>query len=633
MSNVFRSALPYGLAVASVALAVALTTLLPLQGTPFALLFAAVLVSAWLGGLGPGLLAIAASGLLALFLPHVAPVSELPSWEVGLRVGIFLTVALLVVCVTLSLQRTEEALRAREEHLRLALEAGGMGTWEWDVPSNRVAWSPALEVIHGLTPGTFAGNFDAVLEDVHPEDRDYFRTTVTRTLQEGLDHRIEYRLLRSGGEVRWVEGRGKLFRDAQGRPRRMVGVCLDVTERKRAEQELKTTASENARLYCEVRDADRRKDEFLATLAHELRNPLAPIRTALHILQEPGITPEQAEEMRAIMERQVQHLARLVDDLLDVSRVMRGKIELRKEKVELQAIVARAVETVRPAIDAQGHRLEVTLPQGKVVLEVDPVRVAQVVANLLNNAARYTDGPGLIQLGAEQQGGDVVLRVRDTGIGISQELLPRVFDLFVQAEHTLARSRGGLGIGLTLVRSLVQLHGGAVEAHSPGLGQGSEFVVRLPAPPTSPEGRSAASGPTPGADGPRRRVLVVDDNLDAAESLALLVRLWGHEVRVAHDGQGALSEATAFRPEVVLLDIGLPGLSGYEVAARLRALPDARATLLVAMTGWGQPQDRQRAREAGFDVHLTKPADPEVLHALLVGLHISDGSRPEECPA
>ncbi len=381
-------------------------------------------------------------------------------------------------------------------------------------------------------------------------------------------------------------------------------------------------AIENAQLYEALRDADRRKDEFLAVLAHELRNPLAPVRNALQILKLAGADANAALQAREMAERQVQHLTRLVDDLLDVSRIMRGKIELRKERVALATLIDRAVETARPAFDEAGHRLTIALPPAPLLLDVDVVRMAQVVANLLTNGAKYTEPGGRLELNAGREGGDVVVRVRDTGIGIAAEVLPRVFELFVQAAPAAAHSQGGLGIGLTLVKSLVELHGGRVEARSEGLGKGSEFVVRLP---FTGEAAGAGSGTKPTtvtAEPPKagRRVLVVDDNVDAAVSLALLLRLEGHEVRVAHDGVEALAQVAVAAPDCVILDLGMPKMDGYEVARRLRKTPGLEGMRLVAVTGWGQEEDRRRTREAGFDQHFVKPVEPATLQELLAAL-------------
>jgi PAS domain S-box-containing protein len=383
-------------------------------------------------------------------------------------------------------------------------------------------------------------------------------------------------------------------------------------------------AIENARLYGELKESDRRKDEFLAMLAHELRNPLAPIRNALQVMKMPGANGAAIEQARQMTERQVRHMVRLVDDLLDVSRIMRGKIELRKERVELAAVIASAVETAQPIVDAQGQELVVAVPPEPLWLVADPTRLAQVVANLLQNAAKFSERAGRIWLTVERDGGEgggrpapsAVVHVRDEGSGIRADLLPHVFDLFVQGDRSLERRQGGLGIGLTVVRQLVEMHGGAVTASSAGPGQGSEFVVRLPVLPQAlqPEGSEPRGRPVVATP---RRVLVVDDNVDAAESVALLVRLWGHDVRVAYTGPEALQAAEEYQPEVVVLDIGLPGMNGYEVAGRLRQQPRFQKTLLVAVTGYGQEEDRRRSEEAGFGHHLTKPVDPAALEKLL----------------
>ena len=387
-------------------------------------------------------------------------------------------------------------------------------------------------------------------------------------------------------------------------------------------------AIENTQLYQALREADRRKDEFLATLAHELRNPLAPIHNSLQILKIPTLDAATAEGTRKMLERQVHHLVRLVDDLLDVSRVMRGKIDLRLERVELATVVARAVETVQSLIEARRHELTVRLPPESLLLHADPVRLTQIVANLLTNAAKYTGAKGRIGLTARREGGEAVLQVEDTGIGIAQDMLAKVFELFFQVDHTVTKSQGGLGIGLTLVKKLVEMHHGLVEARSAGLGQGSEFVVRLPllaqeprtAIPSS-EGQVEAFDPPQAPTGSSdHRLLVVDDNQDAADSLALLLRLRGYEVQVAHDGPEALRLVTAYRPKLVFLDIGMPGMDGHEVARRLRQLPGLENVQLAALTGWGQQEDRRRTAEAGFDHHLVKPVDSAALANLLAGL-------------
>jgi signal transduction histidine kinase len=366
----------------------------------------------------------------------------------------------------------------------------------------------------------------------------------------------------------------------------------------------------------ELAEVDRRKDEFLAMLGHELRNPLAPVTTALQIMRIHESEPIRVARSREIVERQIEHMTRLIDDLLDVSRITRGKIELREQPLLLSSVIERAIESARPLIDERGHRISLDLPTEAVTFVADPARLAQVFANLLNNAAKYTDVGGRIVLRARVEGNELVVGVKDDGPGLTEDLREHAFELFMQGPQTRARARGGLGIGLTLVRRLVELHGGTVEALSEGPGKGTEFVVRLPlrVPP-------AADGAAPTAaivaEGPRRRVLVVDDNVDAAEALAELLRDYGHEVVTAHGGPQALDNARLHQPEIVLLDIGMPEMDGYEVAKRIRGELGLRDALLIALTGYGEDRDRRLAREAGFNQHVTKPVDASKLEELL----------------
>jgi signal transduction histidine kinase/DNA-binding response OmpR family regulator len=384
-------------------------------------------------------------------------------------------------------------------------------------------------------------------------------------------------------------------------------------------------AIDNARLYRDIQESDRQKNEFLAMLAHELRNPLAPIRNAVQVLQIPHANHDQQAWAKAIIHRQVEQMVRLVDDLLDVSRITQGKIQLKIELVDAATIVNRAVETSQPLIQSRGHILNVTFPEEPLYVEADPTRLAQALGNLLNNAAKYTEKRGRIEVSVGRERDEAVFRVRDSGVGIAPEMLAHVFDLFAQVDRSLDRSQGGLGIGLTLVRRLVELHGGVVHASSAGHNQGSEFVVRLPAkeqkvPLQFSENKRVGPARPAGA----RRILVVDDNADSAESLAVLLRADGHEVRTALDGPAALAISEEFLPEVVVLDIGLPLMDGYEVARRLRARPGLERVDLVALTGYGQPEDRQRGKEAGFDHYLVKPARAETLLELVSSSQASD---------
>jgi len=660
----------------------------------------------------------------------------------------------------------ERALRERDERLRLSLEAGGLGTWEWTLGTGRITWSHSLEAIHGLPTGTFGGTLDAFEATVHHEDRERVRASMRTALQRGEDT-TEYRVVRPDGGVRWLEAHAVAFYDAAGRPARVVGVCADVTDDKRSDvrvaflgeiarsitssldldtvlrrvvegaqaltgsdaaaillrdpatgvmlprhrvgpwlrnwdtmriipgrslgglamvsgrpmrtddfhadprvapelralvgdvdvmtlmvvpilvgaeaagllyivnrtprpftdedeticvrlAEQTAVAVQNARLFgrqeaarAEAEAANRTKDEFLAMLGHELRNPLGAISSAAHVLSRTAGGHTATMRASEIIGRQVQHLSRIVDDLLDVSRVVAGKIALRLQPVDLGE-VARRVTTLHggPA----GSRHVVSVHTAPAWVSADPTRLEQVLTNLLANAVKYTPAGGEITVTVQRDGDHAVLSVRDTGVGIRPELLPRVFDLFVQADRSLERSAGGLGIGLTLVRQLAQLHGGTVEASSAGPGRGSTFTVRLPIIAGPPDTDDTAG---PAAAGPARRVLVIEDNDDAREMLRNVLVLLGHEVHEAHDGASGIEQARRVRPDAALIDIGLPGIDGYEVARRIRSeLPGAR---LAAVTGYGQPEDRERALAAGFDEHLVKPVDPDQLQRVLAG--------------
>jgi CheY-like chemotaxis protein len=389
-------------------------------------------------------------------------------------------------------------------------------------------------------------------------------------------------------------------RDARGQVDGILLHAVEITESVQARHEVEGLADK-------LRKADHSKDEFLAMLAHELRNPLAPIVTALQLMNVRH-NAQGAVRERNIIERQVHHLSRIVDDLLDVSRITRGVIDLRREPVELSTVVERAVEVAQPVIDARHHHLRVSVPRERLLVDADPVRIAQVVANLLNNAAKYTDPGGRIEIEGLREGGEVVLRVRDNGHGIAPEQIGSMFELFVQGDRSLDRAQGGLGIGLTLARRLVELHGGTLQAKSAGPSLGSEFTMRLPA-----CRRAAGDGAFVGEEGRQaarhRRVLVVDDNVDAAELLGEALSQAGHEVKREHDGESAVDAAAEFRPDVVLLDLGLPGMDGYEVARRLRAHPDLTGVRIIAITGYGQDADRSRTAQAGIDEHLVKPVD------------------------
>lgn len=658
-----------------------------------------------------------------------------------------------------------------EERLRLALDAGRMGSWQWNIVTGQVVWSATLEKIHGLVEGSFGGTFEAYQRDIHPEDRERVLASIRNSVLLGQDHHLEYRIVWPDGSLHWLESRGRLFRDEAGEPIRMIGICSDISERKRIEQTLlflaesskslsslvdyKSTlqkiaslsvphfadwcavdmlksdgcvqrlavahidptkvdlaqelyrrfpprpdadhgvmkvlrtgeaefaseipsgllekvaqnaehlamlhrlsltsyicvplrvkdsvlgcvtfvgaesgrrysesdlsmaadlaqraavAIQNALLFQQVREADRRKDEFLAMLAHELRNPLAPIRSGLDLL---SIESGEHREVVELMQSQVEHVVRLVDDLLDVSRIMRGKVELRRQNVKLTDLIQRSVQAVRPSVDSRQQQLTVLADVAPIYLDADPVRIVQVIENLLTNASKYMDVKGKITLTVERCSNMAVITVRDTGVGIDKELLPHVFELFTQSSRSIDRAQGGLGIGLTLVQQLVEMHGGTVSAHSDGLGHGSTFVVRLPL-------VDAVCQPLPklcdDAKVTACRIFVVDDNRSAVWLLkALLMKVGGHEVETAADGSTLLSNIHEFRPQVVFLDIGLPGMDGHQVAREIRRQVEFDGVLLVALTGYGQEEDRKNSRAAGFDLHLVKPPSLDQLQSV-----------------
>ncbi|MGH9337163.1 MAG: ATP-binding protein, partial [Vicinamibacteria bacterium] len=434
-------------------------------------------------------------------------------------------------------------------------------------------------------------------------------------MSEGRTATYEERGTAAGATRIYLSTKGP-YRGEDGSIMGLIGISRDITGLKRAEDERRELLEREKSLRAAADRSNRQKDEFLSLLGHELRNPLAPIRNGLEILQQDS-SEKTVSWVLEVMERQVHHLSRLVDDLLDVSRITSGRIELRLEGTELRLVLERAVEASQPFIRSRGHHLELSLPSEPLPMVADITRLEQVFVNLLNNSARYTDPNGRIWIEVEKEGGDALVRVRDTGRGISADLLPRVFDLFTQAERSLARSDGGLGVGLTLVQKLVELHEGEVAVSSGGPGCGSEFAVRLPLAPVeigNPAKTLAEAQPATQS----LRVLVVEDNADSARSLAVLLELLGHEVVVVDDGRHAVEAAERFRPAVVLLDIGLPGIDGYEVARRLRSR--GSKALLVSVTGYGRDSDKRQSTEAGFDHHLVKPVEPETLKKLFASM-------------
>jgi signal transduction histidine kinase len=437
---------------------------------------------------------------------------------------------------------------------------------------------------------------------VHPDDLDHVRTTVQQALQTDTPYEIEYRLLSASGKYRWFMVRSNRVRDKAGELVGWCGAAIDIDDGRRAQAALRA-ASES-------------KDVFLATLAHELRNPLAPIRNAARVLGSAGADADATGWCRDVIGRQVAIMARLLDDLLDVSRITRGKLELRRESVPLATVLGNAVETSRPLIDARGHELVVSLPDEPVPMTVDPVRITQVVSNLLNNAAKFTPERGRIELRATADAAEVTIEVSDTGDGLGAESLAEIFTMFSQVERRRNEAEGGLGIGLAIVKGLVEMHGGRVEARSDGPGCGATFAVVLPRSPA----RETAGTPdiTATRSSQSRRILIVDDNPDIAASLALFLELEGHTVCVTDSGVEALAIVQQVKPEIALLDVGMPGMDGYELARRLRASELDPRPVLIAVTGWGTEQDKDKALAAGFDRHLTKPVDPDRLVELIL---------------
>jgi PAS domain S-box-containing protein len=521
---------------------------------------------------------------------------------------------LLAIEDTTEHRQAEEARREIESrYTSLVKNMKDHSIFMMDLEGNITTWNSEAQRIIGYAETEILGrNFSVIFT---PED-----------LQCGLPER-ELRLAREDGRAedeRWhVRKDGSRFwalgivtpmHDASGNLSGFSKILRDMTERKCAELKLEEQAEA-------LMKADRAKNEFLATLAHELRNPLAPIRNALQIMRLAGGDSDALDQSRAVIERQMQQLVRLVDDLLDLSRISGGKMELRRKRIDLAGVISAALEASRPLIEAGGHELTVALPTEAFRMNADPTRLAQVFLNLLNNAAKYTPHGGHIWLTVELRKGEAVVRIRDTGVGIAAEMLPRIFELFTQVEESLERSHGGLGIGLALVRRLVEMHGGSVEARSEGLGHGSEFLVRLPgsALPT-PEQPIESGNNEEVTAAPKRRILVVDDNRDSATSLGMMLSLMGNDTRTAHDGLAAVEAAAAFRPDVMLLDIGLPKLNGYDVCRRIREQPWGKGMVIVALTGWGQEEDKRRSNEAGFSQHMVKPVDPAALEKLLVEL-------------
>ncbi len=498
-------------------------------------------------------------------------------------------------------KRAEEALRRSEERYRALSKASNQAVWSWDPETGAGNFDETQrwwQEITGQDPAEQAGV--GWLDLVHPDDREQAQASWTNSMTTGALYESEYRIKSLAGGFRFIRATGVPVLEADGRVREWIGALSDVTPARQAERELQ--------------EANHRKDNFLAMLAHELRNPLAPIRNAAQVLRMAGLGPDRLEKARSMIDRQVAHMARLIDDLLDVSRISQGKILIRREPVDLAALVRSTVEDHRALLEGAGLALLLEVPDLPLWMDGDPTRLSQALGNLLQNAIKFTNPEGRVTVRLTERGGAAELIVEDTGVGMEPEILARLFQPFSQADQTLDRSRGGLGLGLALVKGLVEMHGGSVEAHSGGGGNGSVLTLRLPLQAREPTPVPGEAAATPEAK--TLRVLIIEDNQDAADSLQILLELSGHQAEVAYTGKDGLDASRRLPPQVVLCDIGLPGgMNGYDVARGLRAeLPEI---CLIALTGYAQEEDQRRAREAGFDLHLTKPVDPAALIRLL----------------
>jgi PAS domain S-box-containing protein len=616
----------YGLAIACALVALAVREAAePILGDslPFITLFAAVAASVWYGGLGPGLVTTILGYLGANYLFIASEGVML----VGLRevVGLLGYLAASGIIIMFGEQMRRSRLRAeasaedaaqQREWFRTTLASIGDAVIATDLRGHIIFMNGVAQGLTGWSDqeavGKPLGSVFVIRNEVTGLAAE---NPVHRVLREGMtvglaNHTL---LVARDGRTIPIDDSAAPILDREGRLAGVVMVFRDVTEPRRLEAELQ------ARL-AELAEAERSKDEFLAILAHELRNPLAPLRNAVQLLQH-GADPRSNPDILGLMERQVNHLVRLVGDLLDLSRISRGVLILRRKPVEIAAVVASALETSRSLIEQRGHRLSVNLPADPIWLDADLIRLSQVLVNLLDNAAKYTESGGMIRLTVTREGSDAVVSVSDTGVGIPPEQLATVFEMFSQVDRSLERSQGGLGIGLSVAKRLVDLHGGSIQARSEGSGRGSEFVIRLPV---------RLAGPAAGGPEERRaplvaprRVLIVDDNQDAATTLARVLELAGHQTRIAFDGFQALEEAERFLPEIVILDIGLPRLNGYETCRRMRTRPWASGAVFIAMTGWGEENAKRKSVEAGFGFHLVKPVEPleldNLLSAMLTG--------------
>jgi PAS domain S-box-containing protein len=530
--------------------------------------------------------------------------------------------------------RLFEQAQAGEHRLLVALDAGKMGAWEWDIVANRVTWSPTLEDIHGIPRGSFPGTFEGHRDDMHPDDRERVFATLQRTLHSGDPYYVLYRIIRPDGQVRWLEARANLLHDAEARPMRLVGVCTDVSERKRAQDDLAESERRLARLYQSEQEARKSadlansaKDDFLAIVSHELRTPLNAMLGWMRLLRSGDLAPDKRQHALEIIERNAVTQAELIEDLLDVSRIVSGKLSLETAALDMRTLLEEAIDSLRPGCDQKNIRVSTTVDATQADLLGDKNRLRQVVWNLLTNAIKFTPSGGAIRVTLQRFPGNLRLSVSDSGEGIEPALLPRVFDRFAQAEGVTTRAHSGLGLGLAISRHIVELHGGTIEVESEGLGRGATFHVLLPLSTSAPSASHDEPEATERALPLRHElaglnVLVVDDDQDGRELLVVLLESRGALVRAARSAEDALIEIQRHPPDVLLSDIGMPGTDGYDLMRSVRALaphPSARVAA-AALTGFGRTEDRRKALDAGFLMHLAKPLDPTEVVAVVLKL-------------
>jgi len=612
----------YLVAVLSVAVALGVRLALApwlLDETDFLPFLFAIAVTAVAAGTRPGFLATALSVPAAIyFLAQPTHSFWIESPAERLQLVLFCVMAGGVCWLSGSLhdaRRRVEGERvklwAERERFRLAADAVNGIIYEFNFKTGHVERSRGLTEVLGYHADEVPPTAAWWQEQVHPDDREPARRRFEDAAAAGNIVVTEYRVRHKDGRWLHVEDRAILLRGEDIEPVKLVGCTMDVTARKQADAELA--------------EADRRKDEFLATLAHELRNPLAPIRNGLQIMKLAGGNPDAVEKSRGMMERQVGQMTHLIDDLMDLSRIRGGKIVLQKARLKVSDVVQDAVDTSRPLIEERGHDLVVDAPPEPLYVDADRTRLVQVFGNLLNNAAKYTERGGRIRVAVERQGSDVTLAVEDNGTGIPAHMLTRVFDMFAQVDRSLERSQGGLGIGLNIVKRLVEMHDGGIVAESGGHGTGSRFVVRLPVALTVTTDRPDEHNVVPKVRLSRRRILVVDDSEDGATSLAEMLNIMGNDTQTAFDGVEAVAVAEAFKPDVILMDIGMPKLNGFDACRRIREQPWGRNTVIVAQTGRGQEDDKRRSQDAGFDFHMVKPVTPDALEKLLATCRADTG--------